>query len=149
LLERSGTRDEKKKYRKAAEIILLKSLNANPSNEEAKVLLQHARTVSDTTDLSQTVEAKEWREPKEEWWEQRELKDQQRETKAPDEIPFTAAPSVFERKEERKPRTKLPATLIAVIALTGGIVWAVQAKRNHPKAQAEPAAQTQSTKTGD
>ena len=50
LLEKSGTKDEKKKYRKAAEIILRKSLNADPANEEAKALLQHARAFLDSFD---------------------------------------------------------------------------------------------------
>src|SRR5215475_4754232 len=46
LIEQSGTKEEKKKYRKAAEIILLKTLNLDPENEEARVLLQSARAMS-------------------------------------------------------------------------------------------------------
>src|SRR5690349_23820154 len=48
LLEQSGTEDEKRKYRKAAEIILLKALHLDPENKEAKVLLQSARAMSAT-----------------------------------------------------------------------------------------------------
>src|SRR5215467_4016680 len=45
LLEQSGTEEEKRKYRKAAEIILLKAVHQEPDNEEAKILLQSARAV--------------------------------------------------------------------------------------------------------
>src|SRR5262245_53619405 len=43
LLELSGTNEERKKYRKAAELILLKALKVEPENTEAKALLQAAR----------------------------------------------------------------------------------------------------------
>jgi hypothetical protein len=43
---------------------------------------------------------------------------------------------VFERKEEKKPRAKLPLTMVGIIILIGGLVIAVQARRNHPKALA-------------
>src|SRR5215470_18074055 len=45
LLEQSGSEEEKRKYRKAAEIILLKAVHQEPDNEEAKILLQSARAV--------------------------------------------------------------------------------------------------------
>src|SRR4030095_8765316 len=46
LLEQSGTKDEQKKNRKAPEIILIKALNVDPENKEAKMLLQSARAMS-------------------------------------------------------------------------------------------------------
>jgi hypothetical protein len=45
LLEQSGSEDEKKKYRKAAEIILLKTLRRDPENREAQMLMQSVRGV--------------------------------------------------------------------------------------------------------
>ena len=45
LLEQNGSDDERKKYRKAAEIILLKATRLDPENEEAKILLQSVRGV--------------------------------------------------------------------------------------------------------
>ena len=44
-LEQNGSDDESKKYRKAAEIILLKATRLDPENEEAKILLQSVRGV--------------------------------------------------------------------------------------------------------
>ena len=44
LLEKSGGQDEKKKYHKAAEIILIKTLHLDPENEKARALLQYARS---------------------------------------------------------------------------------------------------------
>jgi hypothetical protein len=46
LLEDSRTKDDGQKYRKAAEIILLKTLNLDPGNEEAKALLATAKSFS-------------------------------------------------------------------------------------------------------
>ena len=46
LLEQSGTADEKRKYHKAAEIILLKTLRLEPENREAKALIQSARAAT-------------------------------------------------------------------------------------------------------
>src|SRR5881397_455905 len=43
LLEQSGTQDERKKYRRAAEIILLKTLHLDPENAGARALLQSVR----------------------------------------------------------------------------------------------------------
>jgi len=46
LLEQIGSDDEKRKYRKAAEIILLKATRLDPENEEAKILLQSVRGIT-------------------------------------------------------------------------------------------------------
>ena len=48
LLEDSRTRDDGQKYRKAAEIILLKALNVDPASQEAMALLSLARGSSDS-----------------------------------------------------------------------------------------------------
>src|SRR5689334_12385314 len=45
LIEQVGRDEEKKKYRKAAELILLKAIRIDPENEEAKILLQSVRSV--------------------------------------------------------------------------------------------------------
>jgi hypothetical protein len=45
LLEQIGRDEERKKYRKAAELILLKAIRIDPENEEAKILLQSVRSV--------------------------------------------------------------------------------------------------------
>jgi len=45
LLEQNGSDDEKRKYRKAAEIILIKATRLDLENEEAKILLQSVRSV--------------------------------------------------------------------------------------------------------
>src|SRR5262249_30992174 len=47
LLEQAGSNDEVKKYRKAAEIILLKTLYMDPEHEGAKALLQTARNLKE------------------------------------------------------------------------------------------------------
>jgi len=47
LLEDSHTKDDGQKYRKAAEIILIKTLNLDASNEEAKALLSLTRGVAE------------------------------------------------------------------------------------------------------
>jgi hypothetical protein len=45
LLEPIGSDDERKRYRKAAKIILIKATRLDPENEEAKILLQSVRGV--------------------------------------------------------------------------------------------------------
>lgn len=145
LLEKQGNKDERKKYRKAAEIILLKSLNADPSNEEAKALLQHARAVTDSNDVPPPVIHAVHVAPA----ASAPSTPPAPQPKKEEEVPFTAAPQIFERQEEKKIRRKLPVTLVGVILFTGGLVVAVQAKRGHSKAPAAPAAQTQSASLND
>jgi hypothetical protein len=43
LLEQAGSPDDEKKYRKAAELILLKTLRLDPDNVGAKTLMQRTR----------------------------------------------------------------------------------------------------------
>src|SRR5437764_11742501 len=89
LLEQSGNKEESKKYRKAAEIILLKVVRLDPRNEEAKVLLQNARAVP-VLPASHPMPAKR------------------------EDIPFTAVP-MFAKKQEKRTRPKLPLALVVVV----------------------------------
>jgi len=54
LIEQSGTPEEMKRYRKAAEIILVKALHGHPGSEEAKALLQCARALQGGATNSET-----------------------------------------------------------------------------------------------
>ena len=116
LLEQSGSNDEKKKYRKAAEIILLKTLNMDPENEEARVLLQSARSMSG---VPQVVT-------------------QQR----PDEIPFVAAPPLGQKKEKKR-RFKIPFTLIAILILGGTLFLILKGRKSSPDALAAAVPRTE------
>jgi cytoskeletal protein RodZ len=117
LLEQSGTNDEKKKYRKAAEIILLKTLNLDPENQEAKVLLQSARAMSGG---AQVVPIK------------------------PDDIPFVAAPPLGQKREKKRTRFKVPFTLLAIAVLIGGLLLVLRGRRTSPDALAGPVTRTES-----
>jgi cytoskeletal protein RodZ len=107
LLEQSGSHDEKKKYRKAAEIILLKTLNLDPENEEARVLLQSARAMSGVPQV--VTQAR------------------------PDEIPFVAAPPLGQKKEKKR-RFKIPFTLIAILVLGGALLLILKGRKPSPLA---------------
>src|SRR5262245_43853287 len=109
LLEQSGTDDEKKKYRKAAEIILLKTLNLDPENQEAKVLLQSARAMSG---VAHVVPIK------------------------PDDIPFVAAPPLGQKQDKKRTRFKIPFTLLAIAILIGGLLLVLRGRRTSPEALA-------------
>src|SRR6266702_1004531 len=107
LLERSGTEDEKRKYRKAAEIILLKAFHHNPENKEAKVLLQSARAMSETIVAAPPKPTQE-------------------------EVPSNPEPELFKNLLPKKNKTwalKLPMGLTVVVLAGGGLVWML---RFHP-----------------
>jgi hypothetical protein len=106
LLEQSGTDDEKRKYRKAAEIILLKALHLDPENKEAKVLLQSARAMSGTLVAAPL-------EPTQERPSNPEL-----------ELFKDLQP-----KAKKKWSLKLPMGLTVVALLGGGLLWMLQ---SHP-----------------
>jgi hypothetical protein len=108
LLEQSGVREEMKKYRKAAEIILIKVLHLDPDNEEAKVLLQSARGVPV---LAPRPSA---------------------------DIPFTAAPGFVQKKEQKRGRIKLPFVLVAIVIVAGGLLLTLYSRQTNPKALAGP-----------
>jgi hypothetical protein len=140
LLEQSGTKDEKKKYYKAAEIILIKSLNVDPENKEAKMLLQSARAmsggarqpvsmtpetpqvstmphVSPTAQVVQTSESSE----------------------AVEDLPFTVAPPLMRTKEEKKSRLKIPVVAVGIVVLITGLLVMRHFRRNSPDPRVERA----------
>jgi hypothetical protein len=114
---RSLLRDSQKddgsgvKYRKAAEIILLKILYLDPDHAEAKSLLGNARGSADTHSVQASTAAQQ---------------------PAPfekaargEELMFTAAPVPFERQIAKKPSGlagKMPILVVAALILTVGIV---------------------------
>jgi hypothetical protein len=117
LLEKSGGHDEKKKYRKAAEIILIKTLHLDPENEKARALLQYARSVP---------------------------AERAREDDAFVVAPAqTVPPREPVKKEKKRSSVKLPVVLIAMVALGAGLLRIVQSHRVNPSTLAAPPAQAQ------
>jgi hypothetical protein len=107
LLEQSGTEDEKRKYRKAAEIILLKTLRFEPENAEAKALLQSARAVPGSSAASLPS--------------------------AQNEVPFSSDPVLFKslelEKKKKKSVLKFPMGFGAILLIGGSLMWMM---RSHP-----------------
>jgi cytoskeletal protein RodZ len=127
LLEQSGTKDEKKKYHKAAEIILIKTLNVDPENKEAKMLLQSARAMSggaqqsvsmtpETPQVSTMPQVAQTSENPE------DLED----------LPFTVAPPLVRKKEEKKSRLKIPVVAVGIVVLIGGLLLIRHFRRTNP-----------------
>lgn len=122
LLEQSGTEDEKRKYRKAAEIILLKALHQEPENKEAKALLQSARAGSpfSATSPSETYQ---------------------------NEVPFTSESVLFKdlqpKQRRKKWSLKLPLGLIAVVLAAGGVLRVLHSHTSNPVAMAAPIQRTE------
>jgi len=110
LLEQSGTQDERKKYRRAAEIILLKTLHLDPENAGARALLQSVRASAP---------------------------EQSREDVPFIVTPRTGSPK---KDVRRKFRLKLPFMLIAMLAAGGGILRIAQSHHLNPNALAAQAA---------
>src|SRR5437773_4215711 len=110
LLEQSGTQDERKKYRRAAEIILLKTLHLDPENAGARALLQSVRASAP---------------------------EQSREDVPFIVTPRTGSPK---KDVKKKFRLKLPFMLIAMLAAGGGILRIAQSHRLNPNALAAQAA---------
>src|SRR5215467_1875859 len=108
LLEQSGTKEEKKKYCKAAEIILIKSLNVDPENKEAKMLLQSARAMSGGA--QQPV----WMTP-----ETAQVAQTSENPEAEEDLPFTVAPPLVRKKEEKK-SLKIPVVAVGIVVLIAG-----------------------------
>jgi hypothetical protein len=153
LLEQSGTKEETKKYRKAAEIILIKTLYLDPENEEAKALLQSARGVPALRDTNFKPQAK----PKPELHPNPDVHqraprpveaDARTAPEREEDIPFTASPTAIpvpeEDNERKKLRLKLPLAAVAILLLGGGLVLILQSRPNRPGSlaarvgQAEP-----------
>ena len=110
LLEQSGTQDERKKYRRAAEIILLKTLHLDPENAGARALLQSVRASAP---------------------------EQSREDVPFIVTPRTGSPK---KDVKREFRLKLPFMLIAMLAAGGGILRIAQSHHLNPNALAAQAA---------
>jgi hypothetical protein len=124
LLDQSGARDEMKKYRKAAEIILIKALHLDPENEEAKILLQSARGVPVLAPRSS------------------------------DDIPFTAAPAFLEQKEKKRGIKLPLGLVAAVILAGGLVLALQSRQANpkaqaEPVAKSAPARPSAFQSTGD
>jgi hypothetical protein len=128
LLEQAGSDEEKKKYRKAAEIILLKAVRLDPQNEEAKALMQSVRAVP----VSHAPHPPHPPQPTRE------------------EVPFVVVPpktkSVHtdKKKEPREPKPKFILGLIATIGLGGGLLWILQPHWMSPNAVGASMVRTES-----
>ncbi len=150
LLEQSGNEDEKRKYRKAAELILLKAVHLEPENEEAKILLQSARAVpfgfsSRPPQLFRAQEPLRAEQPI-------RLIEPSRmpepvntpELQMDEEVPFVAAP-VFKSVEpgRNKSGLKLPLGLIATVLIGAGALWMLQSRPGNRTTLAAPAVRNQ------
>ena len=143
LIEQFGNPDEKRKYRKAAEIILIKTLSIDPENVEASMLLQSARAVPAG---SMPRAQKQAPAP------QPSINVPQAFTPKEDEVPFVAASTLFENykgNEKKKFRLKLPIGLIAVVVLGGGLIRVALSHRTSPDALAAPPVKAESTRRVD
>src|SRR6266568_1009532 len=107
---RQDLQDERKKYRRAAEIILLKTLHLDPENAGAQALLQSVRASAP---------------------------EQSREDVPFIVTPRTGSPK---KDVKRKFRLKLPFMLIAMLAAGGGILRIAQSHHLNPNALAAQAA---------
>src|SRR5262245_32090170 len=113
LIEQSGTKEERKKYHKAAELILIKTLYLDPENEEAKILLQSARAFAGTPPM---------RDPH-----------HRPQPQGDQDLPFIAAPPLSVKQEgKKKRRLKLPFALIATVFFGGSLVVILQSRPRHP-----------------
>ena len=128
LLEQSGTKDEKKKYRKAAEIILIKTLNVDPENKEAKMLLQSARAMSGGTQqpisiMPETNQASTMPQVS-------HVAQTSENSEAMEDLPFTVAPPLVRKKEEKKSRLKIPVVAVGIVVLIAGLLMIRHFRRN-------------------
>jgi hypothetical protein len=130
LIEQSGSEDEKRKYRKAAEIILLKALNQEPENREAKALLQSARAVPALSASFTPLAPEVTREP----------------------VPFLAEAAIFKNIEppkKKKSALKLPMGLSAVVLVGGGLLWTLQSHPGNLATLAAPVARSERRNPSD
>jgi hypothetical protein len=122
LLRESDSKQDPKKYRKAAEIIVLKTLSLDPENEEANALLREARAVSVRPEAVTAEQAQE--------------------------VPFTAAASSFGHTEKKKKRSlKLPIAFAAVAVIAGSFFLVRQSRPVNSTALAAPAARTEQVRS--
>jgi hypothetical protein len=140
LLEQSGTKDEQKKYRKAAEIILIKALNVDPENKEAKMLLQSARAMSggasmtpETPQVSTMPQVSQVAQTSEN-------------PEAVEDLPFTVAPPLVRKKEEKKSQLKIPVVAVGIVVLIGGLLVIRHFRRTNPDTLAAPVERAESVR---
>jgi hypothetical protein len=122
LLEQAGSDEEKKKYRKAAEIILLKAVRLDPQNEEAKALMQSVRAVP----VSHAPHPPQ---------------------RTQEEVPFIAVPPKIKSAhtdKKKEPRPKFMLGLMATIGLGGGLLWILQPHWMSPNAVGATMVRTES-----
>jgi hypothetical protein len=150
LIEQSGTKEERKKYRRAAEIILLKTLNMDPDNLEAKALLQSARAVPALPDAKPEPRSESKSETKPESksaFHPVPHQGSQAVSQTDEDLPFVAAPPLFERKDNDKKRSlKLPYALVALLGLGVGLFMLLKSRPTNPNALAAPVAKAEPAK---
>jgi cytoskeletal protein RodZ len=110
-------RDGGKRYRKAAEIIILKTLHLDPENHEAKILLQSARGLA-TLPAATPAQA--------------------------EDVPFVASPLVLKKEEKKKRRLKRPLSLILIVGLAGGLFALMRGRAPQSNTLGSAAARTDS-----
>lgn len=161
LIEQSGTADEKKKYRKAAEIILIKAVQLDPDNAEAKALLQSARAVPGVQ-VPNPPQPPPQPQPPAQPQAQAPVQPQAQPPAQPqpqphhapqhqsqpvrEELSFTAAPVLFKSigKEKKKSGLKIPLGLILTLLGGGAVLKFVQ---SHQPSRTTLAATSERTET--
>jgi hypothetical protein len=144
LIEEADNHTDGKKYRKAAEIILLKILHADPGNEEARGLLQGARNLQEERGAQQRVqlEPEPFASPVESALPAEHLHHEHAQPVG--DIPFTAVPLMM-KAPPKAGRSKIPFILIAAAVLLGGVLLKMRWRANDATARPPaPAAQAQS-----
>ena len=128
LLEQSGTEDEKRKYHKAAEIILLKTLRLEPENREAKALLQSARAATSLQAANPSVPEQ-------------------------NEAPFSDERVIFKslkvNKKKIKSALKLPMGFGVIVLVGGSLIWMVKSHPVRPRISAAPVERPEQVKHVD
>ncbi|HEY2383348.1 MAG TPA: PEGA domain-containing protein [Terriglobia bacterium] len=124
LIEQAGSDEEKRKYRKAAEIILIKALRMDPDNEEASILLQSVRGVPVKLAPAPAPNPSPAPPP--------QLPPQPQQALRDDDLSFTAtatAPPLFASlgsAKKKRSKSKVLFGMVFIIALGGGLVWIEQ-----------------------
>jgi hypothetical protein len=131
LLEDSRSRDDGQKYRKAAEIILLKILYVDPSHAEAKALLTSVKNGIEPQALAASLEAR-------------------RRRSAGDDIAFTAHPEPVEEFLESSGGRRFPLILLGplVVLLAGGYYFFRTSTPDSVEPKASPVSSASTDATG-
>jgi hypothetical protein len=118
LLEESGRREDGQKYRKAAEIILLKTLYVDPAHVEAKALLAKVKGGTEPVQQPEPVN-------KQEVYKQEPVYTEMPRRKADDDLAFTAQPEPVEQTFESEGRRKIPIILVgpALVLVLAGVFY--------------------------